>query len=107
MRTTTPMPFPTVAGLAGLGPEHPVIVATTAHDGETALRAAQIIAAHKGASVVALSVVEPGIAPFRDPIYGELSPEFLAARVDSWAMLTLGPAKPPKGSTQSDARPAR
>lgn len=81
--STTATPFPTVTGLAGLGPNHPVIVATSAHDGETALHAAQIIAAHKGAPVVALSVVEPGIAPFRDPIYGAVSPEFLAARVNS------------------------
>lgn len=81
--STTATPVPTVRGLANLGPNHPVIVATSAHDGETALRAAQIIAGHKGAPVVALSVVEPGIAPFRDPIYGEVSPEFLASRVDS------------------------
>lgn len=81
--TTTAMPFPTVTGLAGLGSNHPVMVATSAHDGQTAMRAAQIIAAHKGAPVVALSVVEPGMVPFRDPIYGEVAPEFLSTRVNS------------------------
>lgn len=72
---------PEVAELAGLGADHPVLVATSTHDGQAALHAAQIIAAHKRAPVVALSIVEASVAALYSPDYGYLSDEYEATRV--------------------------
>jgi len=74
---------PNVAGLAGLDADHPVLVATTTQDGQTALRAAQLIAAHRKAPVVALSVVEAAVTALYDPDFGYVSAEYEAVRVDA------------------------
>lgn len=68
--------------VASIGVDHPVLVATSVRDGLTAMRAAQLVASHTGADVVALSVVEPELTALYDSEYGYLSPEYESKRVE-------------------------
>ena len=80
---TTEMHVPKAAGLAALGPGHPVLVTTSARDGHSALSAAQVIASHTKAPVVALSVVEESITAFNEPGYGFVSEAYDDVRANA------------------------
>lgn len=75
--------LPEVAGPQSPGPKHPVVVATSTHDGTVALHAARVIAAQCNAPVVALSVVEPAATALYQPDYRYLSPEYDAIRASA------------------------
>jgi len=79
----TALHSPSLTAPAAAGADHPVLVATTGRNGGAALKAAQRIAASRGAPVVALSVVEPPVTALSDPGFGYIADEYESVRVAS------------------------